>query len=111
MGKAHKDARTFLHRWEPDLASLPVAVFGMGPGTTSPHELESSRRQLDKALVAVPLVDPFAITVFGGVVDPGKLPFPLSRMTATDARDWSAINAWADRVAERIAIGMPLAAA
>lgn len=111
MGRAHKDARRFLHRWERDLASVPFAVFGMGPLTTSAHDLEGSRRQLDRALAATPLVDPFAVTVFGGVVEPDKLPFPLSRMTATDARDWVAINAWADEVAERIAVGMPLAAA
>ena len=110
MGRAHKSARSFLHRYGAELATLPVAVFGMGPASTSDHDLEDSRRQLDRALEAAPLVDPFAITVFGGVVRPDELPFPFSRMPASDARDWVAIDAWADRVAERLAIGKPLAA-
>jgi hypothetical protein len=37
--------------------------------------------------------------VFGGVVDPTKLRFPLSRMPASDARDWDAIDGWAAEVA------------
>jgi menaquinone-dependent protoporphyrinogen oxidase len=54
--------------------------------------------QLDKALQKTPAVEPRAIAVFGGVIDPAKLRFPLNRMPASDARDWDAIEAWADEV-------------
>lgn len=38
------------------------------------------------------------MAVFGGVVEPSKLHFPLNRMPASDARDWSVIEAWAVEV-------------
>jgi hypothetical protein len=47
----------------------------------------------------VPDVSPSAVAIFGGVVDPSKLRFPLSRMPASDARDWEAIASWAKDVA------------
>src|SRR6266496_340908 len=42
---------------------------------------------------------PVAIEVFGGVIDPAKLRFPFNRMPASDARDWTAIRAWASNLA------------
>jgi hypothetical protein len=50
----------------------------------------------------VPELEPLSVAIFGGVVDPAKLPFPLNRMPASDARDWAAIEAWAEEVAARI---------
>ena len=78
---------------------MPVAVFAIGPLTAEEHDLEGSRGQLEQALAAGPEVKPIAIAVFGGVVDPAKLRFPLSRMPRSDARDWDAIHAWADELA------------
>jgi hypothetical protein len=66
------------------------------------HGLAESRAQLDKALAKVPEVRPRSIAVFGGVIDPAKLRFPLSRMPASDARDWDAIDEWADDVATKL---------
>ena len=40
-----------------------------------------------------------SVAVFGGVVDPNEAPVPLSRMPASDARDWDAIDEWAGEVA------------
>lgn len=74
----------------------------MGPLSVEDHDLESSRRQLERALAAVPEVAPFSIAIFGGVVDPTKLHFPFSRMPASDARDWDAIRDWAQRLATTI---------
>jgi menaquinone-dependent protoporphyrinogen oxidase len=102
MGRWHRDARRFLARHRASLATLPVAVFGMGPGTLEPRDVESSRKQLDRALAAVSQVEPVAVAVFGGVVDPAKLTFPFNRMPATDARDWEAIRAWARGVATEL---------
>jgi menaquinone-dependent protoporphyrinogen oxidase len=95
MGRWHPDAVRFLDRHRTALAKLPVAVFGMGPRTIEGPDAEESRAQLLRALGKVPEVDPVAIAVFGGVVDPHTLRFPFNRMPASDARDWSAIRAWA----------------
>lgn len=61
--------------------------------------LEESRAQLVKALAKVPEVDPYAVAVFGGVIDPRSLRFPFNRLPASDARNWSEIRAWATDVA------------
>jgi menaquinone-dependent protoporphyrinogen oxidase len=74
-------------------------VFALGPKTADAQGLAESRAQLDKALAKVPEVEPRSVAVFGGVVDPAKLRFPLSRLPASDARDWGAIDNWADEVA------------
>lgn len=99
MGRWHLDAMRFLERHRAALAGLPVAVFGMGPRTMEAHDVAGSRAQLVKALDKVPEVEPVAIVIFGGAVDPRMLRFPLNRMPAADARDWKAIRAWSDEVA------------
>jgi menaquinone-dependent protoporphyrinogen oxidase len=99
MGRWHPEALHFVERHRATLATMPVAVFAMGPRTLEEHEVEGSRTQLAKALAKVPEIDPYAVTVFGGVVDPGTLRFPLNRMPASDARDWDAIRAWAVEIA------------
>jgi hypothetical protein len=53
---------------------------------------------LTKALAEGPDVHPFASAIFGGVIDPKKLHFPFSRMPKGDARDWDAIQKWAEEV-------------
>jgi menaquinone-dependent protoporphyrinogen oxidase len=100
MGRWHGDAIGFLERHRLALATIPIAVFAMGPQTLADADVASSRAQLDKALAKVPDVSPSAVAIFGGVVDPTTLRFPLSRMRASDARDWQAIAAWANDVAE-----------
>ena len=75
-----------------------MTVFALGPQTAEPQDLAKSRAQLDKALQKVPEVEPRSIAVFGGVIDPAKLRFPLNRMPASDARDWNAIEAWTDEI-------------
>jgi menaquinone-dependent protoporphyrinogen oxidase len=99
MGRWHPDAAEFLERYRHALATMPVAVFGMGPRTMEEHDVEESRSQLIKALTKVPEVDPFAVAVFGGVIDPHALRFPFNRLSASDARDWDAIREWATEVA------------
>ncbi len=101
MGRLHRDARRFLHRHRETLAKLPVAVFAMGPKTLEAKDLASSRAQLDHALAKVPEIEPFAVAVFGGVVDPKALDFPFNRMPESDARDWDAIHAWAEELGAR----------
>jgi menaquinone-dependent protoporphyrinogen oxidase len=103
MGRWHHDARRFLGRNRRALADVPVAVFGMGPLTTSDDDVEQARRQLDRALAGLHGLRPAKVAIFGGVVEPSKLRFPFNRMEATDARDAEAIRAWADEVADLVA--------
>jgi menaquinone-dependent protoporphyrinogen oxidase len=93
-GRLHKDARRFLARHREALSVRSVAVFAMGPGSLEPSAVAGSRAQLDRALAKVPEIEPISVAIFGGVVDPAKLRFPFNRMPASDARDWTAIEAW-----------------
>jgi menaquinone-dependent protoporphyrinogen oxidase len=100
VGRLHAEARRFLKRHRTALATLPLAVFAMGPRTLEEADVAESRRQLERALEAVPELEPVSVTIFGGVVDPAKLRFPLNRMPAIDARDPEAIRAWARELAD-----------
>jgi menaquinone-dependent protoporphyrinogen oxidase len=101
FGRWHDDARAFLNRFRTALADRPLAVFALGPKIASEQDLAGSRAQLDRALGDAA---PTAAAVFGGVIDPAKLRFPFNRMPASDARDWTAIAAWADDVASLVAV-------
>jgi menaquinone-dependent protoporphyrinogen oxidase len=97
----HPDARNFLGRHRTALASLPTAIFALGPFHNKEDELLSARQQLDKELAKFPWLKPASIEVFAGKFDPAKLRFPysligpLKKMPASDERDWPAIKAWA----------------
>lgn len=99
MGRWHHDARHFLSSHRDALGRLPVAVFAMGPRSLEATDVEASRTQLESALAKEPQLEPVAVAIFGGVIDPAKLRFPFSHMEARDARDWAAIRSWADTVA------------
>jgi menaquinone-dependent protoporphyrinogen oxidase len=101
MGRLHGDARKLLKRQRDALATKPLAVFAMGPLTLADKDVADARKQLEKGLDHAGVV-PDVTAIFGGVIDPAKLRFPLNRMPASDARDWSAIHAWAERVADEI---------
>jgi menaquinone-dependent protoporphyrinogen oxidase len=107
MTRWHADARRFMRRYTEMLATLPLAVFAMGPLTTEERDVEGARKQLDHALAKTPDVTPVSIAIFGGVVDPAKLRFPFNHMPASDARDWDAIREWADEVAELLRAEVP----
>ena len=101
-GRLHPHARRFLERYEDLLADLPVAVFASGPRTLEPEDVTSALRQLRSGLnAAVPQLRPVSVTVFGGAIDPHQLRWPLSRMQASDARDWDAVRGWAAELARR----------
>jgi menaquinone-dependent protoporphyrinogen oxidase len=100
MARWHKGAHRFLSRFEPELAERPLAVFALGPVGDEPVDPRQAREQLDKALERHHGVQPVAVEVFGGRIDPSQLPFPFSRMAASDARDWDVIEAWAKTLPE-----------
>jgi len=97
MGRLHKDARRFLARHHDALEGRALAVFALGPRTLAPDDVADSRSQLMHALASAP--PPASVAVFGGVVRPGELRFPFSRLPASDERDWAAIEAWAGELA------------
>jgi menaquinone-dependent protoporphyrinogen oxidase len=99
MGRWHRAAARLLSRHRKELATRPLAVFAMGPLHAEQAEFDSARGQLDASLERVPELEPVAIAVFGGVVDPSKLHFPFNRMPASDIRDPAEIRAWAMDVA------------
>lgn len=105
MGRWHPEALAFMRRHRRALSVRPVAAFGMGPRTLDAADVESSGAQLARALAKVPEVDPFAVAVFGGVVDPRALRFPLNRMPASDARDWDEIRGWSAGLADTFDFG------
>jgi menaquinone-dependent protoporphyrinogen oxidase len=102
-GRWHRDARRFLATHRDELSKRPVAVFAMGPVKLEPAEIRASRQQLDRALAKEPWLEPVSVAVFGGVIDPAKMRFPLNHLEAADARDWDAIRSWADELAEAFA--------
>ena len=105
-GRWHPDARRFVKRFAGELRTRRVAIFAMGPKSSEPEELASTREQLDLVLKRLPDVGADPIAIFGGVIDPAKLHFPFNRLPATDARDWEAIEAFADQFAERPALAV-----
>lgn len=102
LGRWHAAARAFLRRHHAALEERALAVFALGPLTLDEDQVAGSRKQLDKALTRLGVYPNF-VTIFGGVVDPGKLHFPFNRMPQTDARDWSGIEAWTNEVAGHFA--------
>ncbi len=95
VGRWHPDALDFLELHSDGLTELPVAIFALGPRSLTPTEVAQSRAQLESSLTKVPEVVPATVAIFGGVVDPTKLSCPFNRLPASDARDWTAIRAWA----------------
>ena len=75
----------------------PMAIFSLGPLSTSDSAMLRSRRQLDKELANYPWLKPASLEVFAGKYDPTKPGLGLFyRLLPTrDYRDWEAIRAWA----------------
>ena len=99
IGRLHHDAVAFLKQHRTELASKPLAVFGMGPGKDAKPAFDAARVQLEQSLEGA-AVTPALTAVFGGVVQPKRLRFPFSWMPASDARDWAAIESFANQAAE-----------
>ena len=71
-GRWHRDAHRFLKRHRRELATVPVAVFGMGPRNDTEEAWRRSRAQLDRALGRSGWLTPVRVTVFGGVDPPAR---------------------------------------
>jgi menaquinone-dependent protoporphyrinogen oxidase len=106
-GRWHPQAKHLLLDEEDELAERPVAIFAMGPRTMDPSDVADARRQLDRALAKAPAVEPVAVAIFGGVLQPSALRFPFNRLPASDARDWDEIRGWAAGLTRFFGYGKP----
>lgn len=108
MTRLHRDGRRFLARHRQELAALPVALFVLGPVHDKEEEFAAARRQLAKQLAGFPWFAPVSQAVFGGRWDPATLGFPWSLLPAmknvpvSDARNWTAIHAWAEALRDKL---------
>lgn len=99
IGRWHADAARFLKRHHTVLSSLPVAIFALGPLDAGEKQWQDARTQLEQSLAKAPWLTPVAVEMFGGVINPAKLHFPFNHMAAGDARNWTTIRAFAERLA------------
>lgn len=99
----HPEAHNFLSQHREALRQRPVAIFALGPLSTSQAAMHRSRQQLDQELEKYPWLKPVALEMFVGKLDPSKLGF-FERLgtTASDHRDWKAIRGWADELAAQL---------
>ncbi len=104
MTRLHRDARRFLRRHQDELEHKPFAVFAMGPLSSDPEEKEKVRPQLERGLARYPAITPVASEIFGGVIEPDRMPFPYNRMPAGDHRDWDEIRSFAASLPVRVAV-------
>lgn len=117
MGRFHRDGRRFLANHRRELAGRPVALFVLGPIHEKEEEFASARRQVTKQLAGFPSFAPAFQEIFGGRWDPARLSFPwnllpaMRNMPANDARNWTAIHAWAEQLRDRLpaveSVGQP----
>jgi len=117
IGSWLKEATEFVRRNQAILASKPVWLFSSGPVGTSTKDAQGR----DVVAAAEPkefvefkeAIKPRGTRVFFGAVDPSALGFSeriVRRMPAVrallpegDFRDWKAIEAWAQSIAQELA--------
>mgnify|MGYP001765860255 CR=1 FL=1 len=110
VGSLQKDIKRFLAQYKDALVGMPVAFFALGPLDAS-AEMQGAVDQLDKELAKFHWLKLVSKAMFGGKYDPAVLRFPdsflakpkfspLYKRPASDARDWVAIEAWAQSLAE-----------
>jgi len=102
--KWNADAHQFVSQHQDALSQLPVAIFTLGPLSSSEAAKRNSRRQLDSELAMYPWLRPVAVEIFAGKYDPSKpgMGFFDRFVPARDVRNWDAIRAWANELSAQI---------
>jgi len=102
-----KDAPQFLSRFRKTLIEKPTALFSLGPFNDTEKDWAGVHENFEKEMAKFPWLKPVSTEVFGGKFDPTKLTFPfnvlpgLKQMPASDIRDWTKIQEWADELAKK----------
>jgi menaquinone-dependent protoporphyrinogen oxidase len=111
MGRWRSEARHFLKKHRDELSHMPFWIFSSGPvGEKKEEDVEDNTKWLEPHRV-LDLAE--SAGVRGHVVFGGRLPtdphgFVENAMVKNtpvelqDARDWTAIRAWADEVAQQL---------
>jgi menaquinone-dependent protoporphyrinogen oxidase len=109
MGSLVKEVGQFVGRHKESLRMRPIAAFAVGiaPKSSDPGAVGQATAALR---AAIDPLQPVAVTVFAGKVDPKKLSFIQRKMTELakspvgDFRDWAAIAAWARELPGKMGI-------
>lgn len=114
-GRFAKEAHQFFARFKQELENIRPWVFVLGPTENDPKHFAMADEQARKELAKFPWLHPADVRVFGGKFDPRHLnlsfPFnlvmkfpgnPMSRMPASDLRNWDWIRSWAKAIAEHL---------
>lgn len=113
IGSFPKTFRPFLARHHAALCVSHPWLFVLGPTRDLESDFAAARKQAEKQLARDSWLHPVELRIFGGCWNPATLPFPfslarrlpgspLSKIPAADIRDWLAIHAWAESIAQQI---------
>ena len=109
IGQWRKEAARFLQNHEAVLAERPVWLFSSGPtGEGDPNELVQGWELPGKLKETVGRIEPRDVAVFHGVLEWDKLNLIEKWMIRNvkspvgDFRDWEAITAWAQSIADEL---------
>jgi menaquinone-dependent protoporphyrinogen oxidase len=107
MGHWMKDAVEFLEKHEGGLATRPVWIFSSGPtGPGDPVKRMHGWRFPEAQQAIADRIKPLETILFHGNIDIGNLNFGEKIMIRAlgaptgDFRDWNAITAWAESIAQ-----------
>jgi menaquinone-dependent protoporphyrinogen oxidase len=104
-GSWMKDATSFAERHAEAVRGVPVWLFSSGPLGEQVIDEDEQPRQLAELRE---LLSPRGHEIFFGALDRSKLSFPERMIVKAvkapdgDFRDWAAIDAWADRIADEL---------
>lgn len=108
-GQWRKEAAEFLETYERALAERPVWLFSSGPtGEGDPVELMSGWRFPEAQQLIADRIQPRDVVFFHGEIDTEKLNLAEKlivkglKAPTGDFRDWVAITAWAESIAETL---------
>jgi menaquinone-dependent protoporphyrinogen oxidase len=109
IGKWRKEAVAFLQSNEDKLAKMPMWLYSSGPtGEGDPVELLEGWKLPAEVQPVAERIHPRDIAVFHGHINPGKLNFIEKQLLKGikkpmgDYRDWNAITAWAQTIAQAL---------
>ena len=113
IGRFPRVLNKFFHRHREGIELLRPWCFVLGPTQDVSKDFEAARIQAEKQFKKYPWFHPAELRILGGKWDPNTLPFPfsllrrlpanpMSKIPASDIRDWAAIREWAKAIARQV---------